>query len=279
MSLESRGRLLDARATLPFDAGKDRRTNENRGEMNRRFQIGHVFKRGKRRKVWVGCYRELVLAGGQLKRMQRRQVIGKCAEMTKSQAEKRLVEILRPLNAGRPPLEQTMTFGEFAETWEKEILIHYRESTRGFYKRTLGRWILPHFKERKLSEIRTLEVQSFVNQFADYSKSVLKHLRATLSLIVKTALTWELIERNPVGEIKLPPGKSVERAPVLMPEQIAQLIARLVEPYRTMVVIASTTGMRKSEVLALRWEDFDRKAQVIHVRRSLYRGKDRPTEE
>jgi len=33
--------------------------------MRRRFQVGHVCKRGKRVKVWVGCYREWVLDGGQ----------------------------------------------------------------------------------------------------------------------------------------------------------------------------------------------------------------------
>ena len=32
--------------------------------MRRRFQVGHVFKRGRRVKVWVGCYREWVMDGG-----------------------------------------------------------------------------------------------------------------------------------------------------------------------------------------------------------------------
>src|SRR5437867_6140474 len=50
-------------------------------------------------------------------------------------------------------------------------------------------------------------------------------------------------------------------------------IANLEEPYRTMAVVASATGMRESEVLALKWEDFDTEAQIIRVRRSLYRGK------
>ena len=40
-----------------------------------------------------------------------------------------------------------------------------------------------------------------------------------------------------------------------------------------MAVIAALTGMRESEVLALKWEDFDTEAKMIRVRRSLYRGK------
>ena len=241
--------------------------------MRRRFQVGHVFKRGKRVKVWVGCYREWVLDGGQPKQVQRRRVLGLCAEITKGKAERTLHEMLRPINGGERAPEQTMTFGQFAATWEKEILTHYRESTKVFYKSTLDRWVLPHFKEWKLADVKTPDVQSFLNRFAGYSKSVLKHVRATFSIVMATAVNWQYLARNPVEGVKLPAGKAVKRAVVLSPDQLALLIANLVDPYRTMAVIASATGMRESEVLALKWEDFDSEAQIIRVRRSLYRGK------
>jgi integrase len=258
---------------LPRDAGKNWQTNGNGGEMRRRFQVGHVFKRGKRVKVWVGCYREWVLDGGQPKQKQRRKVLGLRAEMSKGQAEQALHEILRPINGGERAPEQTMTFAQFQAKWETEILGHYRESTKVFYKSTLDRWILPYFKEWKLAEIRPPDVQTFVNKFAGYSKSVLKHVRATLSIAMTTAVDWQYLARNPVEGVKLPPGKAVTRAAVLTLDQLALVIANLAEPYRTMAVIAAVTGMRESEVLALKWEDFDLEAQVIRVRRSLYRGK------
>ena len=241
--------------------------------MRRRFQVGHVFKRGKRVKLWVGCYREWVLDGGQPKQIQRRKVLGLRAEMTKGQAEQALHEILRPINGGERVPEQTMTFGQFAAKWETEVLPHYRESTKVFYKSTLDRWILPHFKEWKLAEVKTPDVQTFLNKFAGYSKSVLKHVRATLSIVMATAVDWQYLARNPVEGVKLPPGKAVTRAAVLTLDQLALVIANLEEPYRTMAVVASATGMRESEVLALKWEDFDTETQIIRVRRSLYRGK------
>lgn len=228
--------------------------------MRRRFQVGHVFKRGKRVKVWVGCYREWVLDGGKPRQMQRRRVPGLRAEMTKGQAEQALHEILRPINGGERAPEQTMTFDQFVAKWEAEILAHYRESTKVFYKSTLDRWILPYFREWKLVEVKAPDVQTFLNKFAGYSKSVLKHVRATLSIAMATAVDWQYLARNPVEGVKLPPGKAVKRAAVLSPEQLALVIANLGEPYRTMAVIASTTGMRESEVLGLKWEDFDREA-------------------
>jgi len=241
--------------------------------MRRRFQVGHVFKRGKRVKVWVGCYREWVLDGGRPKQLQRRRVLGLRAEMTKGKAEQALRDLLRPINGGDRAPEQTMTFGQFAAKWETEILSHYRESTKVFYKSTLDRWVLPHFKEWKLAEIKTPDVQTFLNKFTGYSKSVLKHVRATLSIMMATAVDWQYLLRNAVEGAKLPPGKAVRRAAVLTLDQLALVIANLEEPYRTMAVIAALTGMRESEVLALKWEDFDTEAQMIQVRRSLYRGK------
>jgi len=91
-----------------------------------------------------------------------------------------------------------------------------------------------------------------------------------------TGVDWEYVERNPVAGVKLPPGKPVKRAPVLPVEKLGELIARLPEPYRTMAVLG-TTGMRESEILGLRWDDFDTEKLVIRVRRSQYRGQINPT--
>ena len=244
--------------------------------MRKRFRAGHVFQRGKRCKVWVGCYREPVLDGGQLRVQQRKVVLGQRSEMTKTQAKKKLLEILGGMDNEQHSPEQTMTFGQFAAKWEAEILAHYRASTKRFYKETLGRWILPYFKDWRLSDMRTSELQIFVNKFATYSKSVLKHIRATLSVLMRTGVDWEYVERNPVIGLKLPPGKPVKRAPVLPVEKPGELIARLSEPYRTMAVLG-TTGMRESEILGLRWDDFDTEQLVIGVRRSQYRGQINPT--
>jgi len=83
------------------------------------------------------------------------------------------------------------------------------------------------------------------------------------------AVDWQYLSRNPVNGIKLPAGRSPKRAPVPTPQQLGLVIANLNEPYRTMVVIACTKGMRESEVLALKWDDFDAARQIIRVRRSL----------
>jgi hypothetical protein len=49
--------------------------------MRRRFQHGRVFKRGKRRKVWVGRFYEPVVNSGKLSKKRRTIIIGLCSEV------------------------------------------------------------------------------------------------------------------------------------------------------------------------------------------------------
>ena len=197
---------------------------------------------------------------------------GSCSETTKGEAKQKFQALIRPLNDGVHSPAQAMTFVDFCGRWKKEILENYRPSTRYFYKATLDRWIILHLRDWPLADIKTPDVQHFVNRYRDYSQSVLKHLRATLSRIFATAIDWEYLPRNPVGGLKLPGGKLVERARILSSEEIRLLMEHLAEPYRTMTIIMAGTVIRESELLALKWADFEWLQRVIKVRRSLYRG-------
>ena len=240
--------------------------------MRRRFQAGAVRKRGTRSPVWEGRYYEPVLVAGKLKKVRRAVILGLCSEITKGEAKRKFQALIRPLNDGVHSPAQVMTFVDFCGRWKKEILENYRPSTRYFYESTLDRWIIPHFRDWPLGDIKTPDVQHFVNRYRDYSQSVLKHLRATLSRVFATAVDWEYLARNPISGLKLPGGKPVQRARVLSPEEIQLLITHLAEPYRTMVIILAGTVIRESELLALKWSDFDWLRRVIKVSRSLYRG-------
>jgi integrase len=192
--------------------------------------------------------------------------------MSKTQAQRALTDILRPFNEGLHVPACAETFGELWRKWRVEVLINYRESTRGFYERTITRWISPYFERWPLEDITPLACQHFINQFAGYSGSVLRHVRASLSRVLAGAVDWGWLKANPAMRLRLPPGKPVQRAAVLTPAELGQVIRGLAEPYRSMAVIAVQTGIRECEVMALRWPDFDRQCKVLTVQRSVYRG-------
>ena len=82
----------------------------------RRFQKGQLFKSGRRRKMWVGRWREdMLLDGGAIRQVRRWQVLGTVAGYpTRREAQALLDERLRAVNAGASRPEASMAFGLFA---------------------------------------------------------------------------------------------------------------------------------------------------------------------
>jgi integrase len=77
---------------------------------------------------------------------------------------------------------------------------------------------------------------------------------------------------NPALGVELPEKRQVREKRVLMPEQVARLLAVLREPIRTMVLLAVLTGLRVGEILALRWQDVDLVGGELRVVQAVYRG-------
>jgi len=246
----------------------------NGGLLRRRFQTGHIFARGKRPRVWVGRYLEPIIDNGKIRSVLRSKVIGPCAEMSKSAARQTLLGWLRPLNEGLHTPVESASFQEFFEKWERDLLPTYRESTRHFYMSTAQRWIFPYFKDYRTADITPSDVQQFINLFAGkYSVSVLKHVRATINCLFQAAVDWRYTKDSPASSLRLPQGLPAARAKVLPPEQLSMVIGQLSEPYRTLVMIAATTGLRESELFALKHEDFDLSSGLLTVQRRVCRGK------
>jgi len=95
--------MLDCRVKLDGDARKTGRANGKDKMARRRYQIGCLFVRGKRPKVWVGRWRERVLTSkGSMSTILRSEVLGTVSELSKREAQNLLEDRLRPVNrAGR----------------------------------------------------------------------------------------------------------------------------------------------------------------------------------
>jgi integrase len=80
------------------------------------------------------------------------------------------------------------------------------------------------------------------------------HSRDALSSILRAAVEDELLAKNRMEGLKLPPDKRPRRAkPFISPEQFNSLVQFIPEPYATAVYVCVWTGLRFSELLGLRW--------------------------
>jgi hypothetical protein len=124
-----------------------------------------LFKRGKRRKVWVARWREdVLLESGQLGRLHKSVVLGLVADLpTRRDALTKLEEHIRPVNQGTTRPEAMMSFGVFAETqWSALVLPTLKLSTQHGYKNVLNKHVLPYWRTWRLRDIGKLDVQQFV---------------------------------------------------------------------------------------------------------------------
>jgi integrase len=96
---------------------------------------------------------------------------------------------------------------------------------------------------------------------------------AVLSRALGAAEQWEYINDNQARKTRLPrrPLRLAPR-PVLAPEQIRQLAAKLAEPARSIAVLLVLTGLRVGELLALRWKNIDLAGRTLRVTETVYDG-------
>ena len=102
------------------------------------------------------------------------------------------------------------------------------------------------------------------------AKTILHHHRL-ISVILQTAVEWQVLFSNPCDRVK-PPRVEHKEARYLDEEQAARLMEALESAdiqNRTMIKLLLYTGMRRGELCGLTWEDIDFDHCTVHVDKSL----------
>ena len=148
-------------------------------------------------------------------------------------------------------------------------------STARGYRSYLSNHVKPRWGSTPLADIKALDVTEWLKSLP-LSAKTRGQIRALLHLLFERAMLWSLIElqRNPIELVKVKGTSRRKRIPqVLAPEQFQELVGKLREPYKTMVIVAMCTGLRVSEILALRWEHIDLKTRVMLVQQGVVNGR------
>ncbi len=170
--------------------------------------------------------------------------------------------------------DHSVTLEEYVEKWMNVYKVNkLKPSTLATYKKHLRAHVLPAFGDRELASITTEDIQQFLNERSYLAKKTLSCMRHFMGEIFKDAKEDGLIEKDPTASrrIAIPSDKSYDRHALPL-EQFKEIITRLdclSTSDRRMLVLMMFTGMRRGEVLGLRWEDIDADAGLIHVQRNV----------
>ena len=245
--------------------------------IRRRFQRGSIYKRGKRKKVWVARFCEDVIGPeGAIGSIRRSEVLGTVTEIpTRRQAEQLLADRLRSINSGQNRPSSSRTFLDYAETlWLPEVLPTLKYSTSKYYQYMLRVHLYPAFANVQLRLITRDGVQGFLSAKlrSGLSWRTVKGLRTLFGTVMAAAEADELILSNPVRKTRFPRRGPVKERAVIAPEKIRELLMALPEPASSLAHLLVFTGLRIGELLALRRRDVDLERRGLRVTQSVYEG-------
>jgi integrase len=152
----------------------------------------------------------------------------------------------------------------------------YSHATRVVYQQFLKRWIRPHWAGVDIRDVRTVAVEHWLrrlqgadgNPLANATKAKIRNL---MSVLFNHAIRYEWLEqgKNPITLVRQS-AKRMRNPEVLAPNEIQSLLRELNSCFRVMVILDATTGLRRSELFALKWGDVDFSGLRLDILRSIY---------
>ena len=236
----------------------------------RRFQNPEPKREGK---WWYLRIRQDLFVGGRKTRQLKRLKLAP-ASLPDREVKKIAAEILRPMNQGLITVGSAVSLNEYVTTTYIPIeLPLLAKTTQDSYQGIIAKYLEPRFSVFCLRDLTPLTLQRFFSGLAGERvghPSILK-IRDTLSSILRSAVRYGFLVQNPMVGLKLPVDKRPHRQkPVISPEQFSHLVEYVSEPYASMLFVSVWTGLRISELIALKWRCVH--SDSITVEERYFRG-------
>lgn len=191
-----------------------------------------------------------------------------------TEARQKLRVLADAAHRNLPAADGSLTVGRYLDHWLTSVVpAKTRPRTLELYELTVRLHIKPLLGHIKLNELSLPDVQAAANSILASANSTRgAHLfRTVLSSALSRAMREELVFRNVARLIELPKYERKEITP-WTPEQATVFLKAVKghqwEPGYQLLVLY---GMRRGEVLGLRWSDIDLTTNTIRVRQQIQR--------
>ena len=230
---------------------------------------GHIRKRGNKWAVVVEVGRS---AEG------RRQQRWHSGFSTKKAAESALTKILGKLQKGDYVEPSKGTLDAFLQKWIESSRVNLRPGTWQSYKTSLDAYVRPALGQLSLQQLTPALLNKFyADQLAHgrchgkggLSAPTVRRTHTILRKALSDAVRWRYLSRNPCDDATPPKPKPAEMKTWNADELRAFLEQAQTDRLYAAFLLAATTGMRRGEVLGVRWNDLDLDAGRLSVTQTL----------
>ena len=234
-----------------------------------RFQQGSLFKMERKSHPDVWVFRWYENTSG--KRTYKKKIIGSVTQLrNRREAEKAIVALRSSVNvdAGTP-----QNICDLAAHYRRHDLTQEKKSfsTIDNHRHLFKRFIEPRWGSYRLGAVRTMEVEDWLHSLPLAPSSRAK-LKCVLSTLYNHAIRHEWLTFNPISRVRTS-QKRLRDKDVLTPEEFQQLVKQLSVRERAMVLLIGSTGLRRSEMIALTWSDLNIRAMEVNILRSCVRNR------
>lgn len=207
-----------------------------------------------------------------------------------------------------------ITLKVFAEKWLKEYAaVQLQPGTLERYKYEIYNKLLPALGHLKLSDIKPVHIQSFYNNLLEdgvrkdkktcgYSSASIRKYHNILSIMLKTAVRWQIIDSNPCDRVDIPKqANQTENIKFFTTEQAIHFLSlldtdlnylykghsriddtgksynvgnytetrKIPFQFKVFFNLAIFGGFRNGELLALTWDDIDFKNNTVSINKAV----------
>ena len=168
--------------------------------------------------------------------------------------------------ADKPPA----VFGEVAEAWKDQRWPELSYKTTEAYNPVFRR-VVERFGREPLEDVETSTVSAYLQALAarGYAKRTVQMHRDMIHQIYNYAIAQGMTQVNPCDHVEMPRGLPEGSRGIASDDAIAAVIASKDKPFGMFAYILLYSGLRRGELLALKYEDVDHELRLIHVRRAV----------
>lgn len=203
---------------------------------------------------------------------------------TEKELNKKVLAKLKEIESGTVVDRSERTVGEFLEYWlAHAIRGAKRETTAESYAEMVRRILKPRLGSVRLQTLHQSQIQRTYSELLANGRSdgkgglsarTVRYAHMVLLGALRDGVSWGMVGRN-VAELAEPPRSSSPEMTVWTEAEVEAFLSQAAkDPYEPVWSLLATTGMRRGEVLGLRWGDVDLERGEVHVRRALVRTDD-----